>query len=47
MTSRELAAWLRYMGGQALYDEVYDQFGMQAFLNGDTGIQAGGWFRRS
>ena len=45
MTSRELSAWIRYMGGQALWDEVYDQFGMKGFLNGDTGIQAGGWFR--
>jgi TRAP-type mannitol/chloroaromatic compound transport system substrate-binding protein len=44
MTSRELAAWIRYMGGQELYDEVYDQFGVQAFINGDTGTQAGGWF---
>jgi TRAP-type mannitol/chloroaromatic compound transport system substrate-binding protein len=32
------------MGGQELYDEVYDQFGVQAFINGDTGTQAGGWF---
>ena len=46
MTSRELSAWLRYMGGQELYDEVYDQFGVQGFINGDTGTQAGGWFRK-
>jgi TRAP-type mannitol/chloroaromatic compound transport system substrate-binding protein len=45
MTSRELAAWIRYMGGQELWDEVYDQFGMKGFVNGDTGTQAGGWFR--
>jgi TRAP-type mannitol/chloroaromatic compound transport system substrate-binding protein len=45
MTSRELAAWLRYMGGQELWDEVYDQFGVVGFINGDTGTQAGGWFR--
>ena len=45
MTSRELAAWIRYMGGQELWDEVYDQFGMKGFINGDTGTQAGGWFR--
>jgi TRAP-type mannitol/chloroaromatic compound transport system substrate-binding protein len=44
MTSRELAAWIRYMGGQELYDEVYDQFGVKGFINGDTGTQAGGWF---
>ncbi|WP_336057577.1 TRAP transporter substrate-binding protein [Nitratireductor sp. CH_MIT9313-5] len=45
MTSRELTAWVRYMGGQELWDEIYDQFGLQGFLSGDTGTQAGGWFR--
>jgi TRAP-type mannitol/chloroaromatic compound transport system substrate-binding protein len=44
MTSRELAAWVRYMGGQEIWDEIYDQFGLQGFLSGDTGTQAGGWF---
>ncbi len=46
MVSRELSAWVRFMGGQALYDEIYDQFGIKAFLNGDTGTQACGWFRK-
>ncbi|WP_409526368.1 TRAP transporter substrate-binding protein [Nitrincola sp. MINF-07-Sa-05] len=46
MTSRELAAWIRYMGGQEIWDEVYDQFGVKGFLSGDTGTQAGGWFRK-
>lgn len=45
MTSRELASWVRYMGGQEIWDEVYDQFGVQGFLSGDTGTQAGGWFK--
>ena len=45
MTSRELAAWVRYLGGQEIWDEIYDQFGLQGFLSGDTGTQAGGWFR--
>jgi TRAP-type mannitol/chloroaromatic compound transport system substrate-binding protein len=45
MTNRELAAWVRHMGGQELWDEIYDQFGLQGFLSGDTGTQAGGWFR--
>jgi TRAP-type mannitol/chloroaromatic compound transport system substrate-binding protein len=45
MNSRELAAWVRYMGGQELWDEIYDQFGLQGFLSGDTGTQAGGWFQ--
>ena len=45
MTSRELAAWVRYLGGQEIWDEIYDQFGLQGFLSGDTGTQAGGWFQ--
>lgn len=45
MTSRELTAWVRHMGGQQIWDEVYDGFGVQGFLSGDTGTQAGGWFR--
>ncbi len=40
MTSRELTAWVRYLGGQEIWDEVYDQFGVQGFLSGDTGTQA-------
>ena len=45
MTSREMAGWVRYLGGQEIWDEIYDQFGVQGFLSGDTGTQAGGWFR--
>ena len=45
MTSRELSAWVRFLGGQEIWDEINDQFGVQAFLSGDTGTQAGGWFR--
>jgi TRAP-type mannitol/chloroaromatic compound transport system substrate-binding protein len=45
MTNRELAAWVRHLGGQQVWDEIYDQFGLQGFLSGDTGTQAGGWFR--
>ncbi|TVR96092.1 MAG: TRAP transporter substrate-binding protein [Rhodospirillales bacterium] len=46
MTSRELSAWVRYQGGQEIWDEIYDQFGVKGFLSGDTGTQAGGWFKR-
>jgi TRAP-type mannitol/chloroaromatic compound transport system substrate-binding protein len=45
MTTPELTAWVRYLGGQELWDEIYDQFGVQGFLSGNTGTQAGGWFR--
>lgn len=45
MTSREMTGWVRYLGGQEIWDEIYDQFGLQGFLSGDTGTQAGGWFK--
>ncbi|MFD0860268.1 TRAP transporter substrate-binding protein [Roseovarius aquimarinus] len=45
MTTAELGAWVRFMGGQEIWDEIYDQFGVQGFLSGNTGNQAGGWFR--
>ncbi|RYH01108.1 TRAP transporter substrate-binding protein [Salipiger sp. IMCC34102] len=45
MTAQELGAWVRFMGGQEIWDEVYDQFGVQGFLSGNTGTQAGGWFK--
>lgn len=44
-TANEMSAWIRYLGGQELWDEVYAQFGVKAFMSGNTGIQAGGWFR--
>jgi TRAP-type mannitol/chloroaromatic compound transport system substrate-binding protein len=46
MTSKELRAWVRRMGGQEIWDEIYAQFNLKGFLSGDTGVQAGGWFRR-
>ncbi|MDF2798537.1 MAG: transporter substrate-binding protein [Devosia sp.] len=45
LTSREHTAWMRYLGGQEIWDEIYDQFGVKGFMSGDTGTQAGGWFR--
>lgn len=45
MTCNELSAWIRYLGGQQVWDEVYAQFGVKGFLSGQTGTQAGGWFR--
>ena len=46
MTASEMSAWVNVMGAQALWDEVYDQFGVQGFLAGNTSVQAGGWFRK-
>jgi len=42
----ELSGWIHHAGGQALWDELYDGFGLQAFLAGNTGTQMLGWFRK-
>jgi len=46
MTTPELEAWVRFGGGQELWDEVYAGFGMKGFLAGSTGIQMGGWYNK-
>ncbi|KAF0117828.1 MAG: twin-arginine translocation pathway signal [Rhodospirillaceae bacterium] len=46
MTAAEISAWVRYLGGQALRDEVTAPFGCVSFMAGQTGTQAAGWFRK-
>lgn len=46
LTATELSAWIRYGGGQELWDEVYGNFGVKGFLAGNTGAQMGGWFKK-
>ncbi len=44
LTAGEHAAWLRYGGGQELWDELSAQFNVKSFAAGSTGVQMGGWF---
>jgi len=46
MTAQELTNWYYHMGGHELHDELGQIFGLKAFLAGNTGAQAGGWFRQ-
>lgn len=46
MTAQELANWYYHDGGMALHDELNQIFGIKGFLGGNTGAQAGGWFRK-
>ncbi|MCW5699909.1 MAG: TRAP transporter substrate-binding protein [Rhodospirillales bacterium] len=46
LTAQELAAWIAFGGGQALWEEVYAPFNVQPFYAGSSGTQAGGWYRR-
>lgn len=39
-------SWLYQGGGQKLWDELYGNFGIQAFAAGNSGPSMGGWFKR-
>ncbi len=38
--------WVEAGGGQALWDELYQPFGVKPFMAGNTGVCMGGWFGR-
>jgi len=46
MTATEIMGWIDHGGGQVLWDELSAQFNIKAFQAGNTGHQAGGWFKR-
>jgi len=45
-TYTEIDAWIKYAGGQALWDEIGDKFGIKCHQVGNTGVQMGGWFNK-
>ncbi len=42
----EFNAWIRFAGGQQLWDELAAPFGVKGLMCGNTGVQMGGWFRK-
>ncbi len=44
LTANEMAAWIHFGGGQALWDELSAQFNLKPLLTGSTGAQMGGWY---
>ncbi len=46
LTTTEWSAWIKFMDGQALWDEVGDEFGIKCLPCGSTGCQMGGWFNK-
>ena len=46
MTGAGTYSWLQEGGGQALWEELYAPFNLQPIALGNTGVQAGGWFRK-
>jgi TRAP-type mannitol/chloroaromatic compound transport system substrate-binding protein len=47
LTARQQTAWLTAAGGAELLDPIFAQFGVKAFVGGNTGVQMGGWFTRT
>ncbi|MBK5934281.1 TRAP-type mannitol/chloroaromatic compound transport system substrate-binding protein [Rhodovulum imhoffii] len=45
MTSQEHYAWLRWGGGQAVWDEIYAQRNLKPIYSGNSNTQSGGWFK--
>jgi len=45
-TADEIAAWVHFGGGQALWDELAAGFGVKGLLSTNTGVQMGGWFTK-
>lgn len=46
MTTVEWNAWIKFKGGQDLWDKMSGEYGLKALACGATGTQAGGWFNK-
>jgi len=46
LTENEMGAWIEFMGGQELWDELAGEFGLKCLPAGNTGVQMGGWFNK-
>ena len=46
LTYTEMNGWIRFGGGQELWDELAGEFGLKGLMCGNTGVQMGGWFRK-
>jgi len=45
MTATEHFAWLRWGGGQDIWDDIYADRNLKPIYSGNSGVQAGGWFK--
>ena len=46
LTYTEMNAWIRFGGGQELWDELAAESDLKNLMCGNTGVQMGGWFRK-
>jgi len=47
LNARQMNAWIYYGGGQELLDDFYGNFNVMSFAGGNTGVQMGGWWRKT
>ncbi|GMQ97138.1 MAG: TRAP transporter substrate-binding protein DctP [Gammaproteobacteria bacterium] len=45
-TALEMNAWLHHGGAAAMWEELYEPFGLVPMAAGNTGVQMGGWFNK-
>jgi len=46
LTADEMMGWIKFGGGQEVWDELGAEFGVKCLPAGNTGHQMGGWFKR-
>jgi len=46
LTPLEHITWINHGGGQAIWDKLYQPFGIKPYMAGNTGFQMGGWYKR-
>ncbi|MCJ8308667.1 MAG: TRAP transporter substrate-binding protein [Rhizobiaceae bacterium] len=46
LTPIEHITWINHGGGQAIWDKLYEPFGIKPFMAGNTGFQMGGWYKK-
>lgn len=46
LTPIEHITWINHGGGQAVWDGLYEPFGIKPFMAGNTGFQMGGWYKK-
>ena len=45
LTPLEHVTWIEHGGGQAVWDSLYEPFGIRPLMAGNTGFQMGGWYK--
>ena len=46
LTPVEHITWINHGGGQAIWDRLYEPFGIKPYMAGNTGFQMGGWYKK-